>query len=134
MRKIHMTRQFFEVQGIGWSKFRVYIFFRRGQKAPRTDKQTNRHTYLQVKMGISTTGRSPQVDFEIKHTDMRVKIGIPYCLRASRVFEIYGNMSKMLCTLCLWGDAGSSLARLSFYREVKLSHRENNHGKILPDY
>ena len=38
------------------------IFFRCGQNAPYRD--TNRHTYLQVKIGISSTGCSPHVDFD----------------------------------------------------------------------
>ena len=33
-------------------------------KRRRTDTQTNRHTYLQVKIGISLTGCSPRMDFD----------------------------------------------------------------------
>ena len=81
MRKIHVTRQFFEASrpqrhffektiknvfryGLGsvCTKFQVCIFFRCGQKAPYI--HTNRHTYLQVKMGISSTSCSPYVDFD----------------------------------------------------------------------
>ena len=50
------------VYGNVCTEFQVCIFFGCGQKAPY--RHTNRPTYLQVKIGISSTGRSPHVDFE----------------------------------------------------------------------
>ena len=94
MRKIHVTRPIFQDSGpqghffakkkhifrygLGsvCTKFQVCIFFRCGQKAPY--RHTNRHTYLQVKMGISLTGCSPPVDFDY-----------PKILRKSLIF--YGT-------------------------------------------
>ena len=81
MRKIHVTRQFFEasgrhggffektkdtfldkVNGNKCAKFQVCIVFR---WAWRHDTNTHIHTYsLQVKLGISSTGCSPNADFE----------------------------------------------------------------------
>ena len=82
MWKIQVIRQFFEasghqvhffekktknpfldmVKGIVCTKFQVCIFFRWGRKAPY--KHTNRQAYLQLKIGISSTGCSPHVDFD----------------------------------------------------------------------
>ena len=84
MRKIHITRQFFEATGPQghffektktrfqvWSSgvcvpnFRSVSFFV-VPKRRRTDRQNHKPTYLQVKIGRSSTGCSPHVDFDIQ--------------------------------------------------------------------
>ena len=84
MREIHVTWKFLEANGLQvyffekknvfrygrggmGTKFQVCIFFF-GQKAPyrHTYTQTNRHTYLQVKIGISSIGYSSHADFDKK--------------------------------------------------------------------
>ena len=79
MRKIHVTRQFFEASGINsdliektknafldkvngsmCAKFQVCIVFR---LARRRDTK-NTYTHIKVKLGMSSTGCSPHVDFD----------------------------------------------------------------------
>ena len=82
MRKIHVTRQFFEPSGLhchflektkkknifryglGECVYRIsgLCRFSFGQEVPY--KPTNQQTHSQVKIGISSTGCSPQVDFD----------------------------------------------------------------------
>ena len=50
------------VHGSVCTKFQVCIFFRCGQKPQY--RHTNRHTYWQVKIGMSSPGCSPHVDFD----------------------------------------------------------------------
>ena len=84
MRKIHVTRQFFEASdpqghffektknpffkyGLGECVYRIsglYLFSLWPKCAVQTERHTNRTTYLQVKIGISSTGCSPHVDFD----------------------------------------------------------------------
>ena len=45
-------------------------------KRRRTDPQTNRHTYLKVKIGKSSTGCSPHVDFYKSHIGALGKYGL----------------------------------------------------------
>ena len=83
MRKIHVTRQFFEASG------RHGDFFER-PKNPFSDKvngsmcakflvcivflwpggvtQIHKYTHIQVKLGISSAGCSPPVDFDIHYS------------------------------------------------------------------
>ena len=82
MRKIHVTLQFFEasdpkghffektknpfldmVKGSACTKFQLCIVFRLARMS-HAGPQIGRTTHLQVKIGISSTGCSPQVDFE----------------------------------------------------------------------
>ena len=79
MRKIHMTRQFFEASGrhedffekqktrfqirsmgVCVPNFRSASFF----VWPGDVTQINTYTNIQVKLGISSTGCSPHVDFD----------------------------------------------------------------------
>ena len=79
MRKIHVTREFFEasgpqghffektktpfldkVYGSMRTKFQVCIVFRLARR-----RDPNTYTHIQVKIGISSTGCSPHVDFDI---------------------------------------------------------------------
>ena len=79
MRKIPVTRQFFEGSGpkghfskkktfkissrrVCVPNFRSVSFF----VWPGGPVQTDKPTYLQVKIGISSTGCSPHVDFDLK--------------------------------------------------------------------
>ena len=81
MRKIHVTLQFFEASGpqgnffektkktvfryalgeCGYQISGLYLF----SLWPKGVVQTNRPTYLHMKIGISSTGCSPHVDFDI---------------------------------------------------------------------
>ena len=83
MRKIHVTRQFFEasgrhgdliektkkkpfldeVNGNMCAKFQVCIVFRLARRRD-TNKQTNTQTNIQVNLRISSAGCSPHVDFD----------------------------------------------------------------------
>ena len=94
MRKIHVTRQFFEasgrhgdliektkypfldkVNGSMCAKFQVYIVVsvaRRRDTHTQINKQI--YTHIQVNSGTSLTDCSPHVDFEKTH--IQVKLGI----------------------------------------------------------
>ena len=80
MRKIHMTRKFFEasgrhgdliektknpffdkVNGSMCAKFQVCIVFR---LARGRDRRSHRHTSIQIKIGMFLTGCSPHMDFD----------------------------------------------------------------------
>ena len=82
MRKIHVTRQFFEASGRHESffdkikntfldevnasmcaKYQVCIVFRLARRRDR-NKYIHKYTNIQVKLGISSTSCSPHVDFE----------------------------------------------------------------------
>ena len=74
-------KQFLDkVYGSMWTKFQVCIFIR---LARRHDTITyihihiNKNTHIQVNFGISSTGCSPHVDFDIKLTNACVT-GIQY--------------------------------------------------------
>ena len=82
MWKIHVTRHFFEasgpqghffeksknqfldlVQGSVCTKFQVCIVFRLARRHD-TNEQLHPYIHIQVKIGISSTGCSPHVDFD----------------------------------------------------------------------
>ena len=82
MRKIHVTRQFFEasgrhgdlikkikhsfldkVDGSMCAKFQVCIVFRLARRRD-TNTQTHKDTHIRVNLRISSTGCSPHVDFD----------------------------------------------------------------------
>ena len=79
MRKIHVTRQFFEasgpqglflknafldkVYGSMCTKFQFCIVFRLARRRD-THTKINKYTHIQVNLGISSTGCSPHVDFD----------------------------------------------------------------------
>ena len=82
MRKIHVTRQFFEASGCHGdffektknpfldkvfgsicTKFQVCIVFRLTRRRD-THTQINKYTHIQVKLRVSSTGYSLHVDFE----------------------------------------------------------------------
>ena len=82
MRKIHVTRQFFEVSGRQenffdktkntfldevnasiCAKYQVCIVFRLARRRDR-NKYIHEYTNKQVKLGIFSTSCSPHVDFE----------------------------------------------------------------------
>ena len=92
MRKIHVTRQFFEasgrhidffektknpfldkIYGSMCTKFQVLIVSRLARRRD-TNKYINAYTHIQVKLGISKTGCSPHVDFDISHIDFNFRI------------------------------------------------------------
>ena len=105
MRKIPVTRQFFEasglhhqffettknpfldmVQGSMCTKFQVSIVFRLAWR-PDKHKYTDTHIYIQVKIGIPSTGCPPPVDFE--------KLKIRNVFSKSRC-TVVGNIYKVL--------------------------------------
>ena len=82
MRKIHVTRQFFEVSGLHGdlieklkspfldkvngsmcAEFQVCIVFSAARRCD-THKLLHTYTHIQVKLGISSTDCSPHVDFK----------------------------------------------------------------------
>ena len=59
-------KQFF-IFGLGECVYQIsglYLFSVGPKGAVQTDKQSHRHTYLKVKIGISSTVLSPHTDFE----------------------------------------------------------------------